>query len=225
MKNFLEKGRADGAKLSACLLSGDVSSREAQTVFKNLQRITVVTNALMAAVTLLALAMTVYVSTLNPWDSKSWAEIAFFILVGLIVAYFAFVAVWEVLNRRKQAVVLHAFVANAFYRSPEIMTGGGAFEISIAGDKLAVLREGNGNTVYVDISPVANFTGVCAAIVSITKKFIADYLYASAVKGGISDVKIVDRTRKKPRYSNFYPTDKAVKNRENSYFLKHGLIK
>lgn len=183
----------------------DLSSPEMQSIFKKLQRTTIVTNVIMVAITLAAAGVAIWASTLGPRDSTDWAEIFFFILLGLIMAYLCFIIVWEFLLRIKNKRYLCTFISEGYRAVPELTAGGDAkFELLLVGDKLTVMREGCEKYVQYDLSPVKSFTGVCANIVRLSKLYLVDFYCAQDTEGktltgtsGVNSVTLCDKVRGK----------------------------
>ncbi len=205
----------------------DLSSREMQSTFKKLQRITLATNIIMCIVTALAAAIAIW-GTATAKGKASWSEIMFYILLAAIGAYFIAVLVWEYFLRRNYSAAMHAFVAEGFYANPDVLKSGGAveFETALAGDKLAVMCD-NGEYVQFDLAPIKNYSSVCAYTVRLAKRFVRDYYSAAAQKGGVNSVVLTDRIPKRAR-RRIYVEGGKVKSEllfKYSYYIKHGLIK
>lgn len=203
----------------------DLSSPELQSTFKKLQRTTIVTNAMMAVVTVAAAAIAVWAGTLRQWKDKSWAEILFFVLIGVLAVYFIFVCVWEIKLRRASSSVLRTFIAEGFAGRRALLCGGEArFELSLAGDSLVVMREGCGEFVQFDLSPVKSFAGVCSAITSYAREYIICFCTLAAQRGEIPEATLSDIISSKPKNTVIVKGGKALKRVNNSYFIKKGII-
>ena len=205
----------------------DLSSREMQSTFKKLQRITLATNIVMCIVTAFAAAIAIW-GTATAKGKASWSEIMFYILIAAIVAYFIAVLVWEYFLRRNYSAAMHAFIAEGFYANANILTNGATveFETALGGDKLIVMSS-SGEYVQFDLSPIKNFSSVCAYTVRLAKRFVRDYYSVAAQKGGVDSVVLTDRIPKRAR-RRVYVEGGKIKSEllyKFSYYIKHGLIK
>ncbi|MCM1545703.1 MAG: hypothetical protein NC033_01575 [Clostridiales bacterium] len=212
----------------------DLTSREMQSTFKKLERTTLVTNITMCIVTLLAAAIAVWGSA-SAKGEASWSEIMFYVLIALLAAYFAAVLVWEIVLRRKNSKAMHAFVAEVFSDSIDVLEGDGAptkgaenisFETSLAGDKLVVMRTDSGRFVEFDLAPVRNYSSVCAYTVRLAKRYVRDYYSLKAQEGGIDGVILTDNVQGRGRKQIFIEGGKPkfALLLKFSYFIRHGLI-
>ena len=133
----------------------DLSTPQAQALFKGMQRVSLITNIVMGVVAVLITAISIWASTVYRRD-MGWAEITFYVLIASILAYFVFVVVWEILSRRKFWAIAHNFIAEGFYGCRSLLDCGDSaeFEIYLAGDCLVVMRVGCGEYVKFDLSPL-----------------------------------------------------------------------
>lgn len=206
----------------------DLSSPQAQSLFKAIQRISICTNIVMGIVAVMITGISIWASTtLHPYN-MGWAEIMFYLLIVLILAYLLFVVVWEVLNRRKYLAITHAFITEGFSEQSNILNGGGEveFELYLAGDCLFIMREGCGDVVRLDLTPVKSYTTVCAGIVRYTKRFLSAYYFNCALtNGGVPEsVVICDKIGKKEKRQTVVAQGKPVKDYSKNYYIKHGII-
>ncbi|MDE6850701.1 MAG: hypothetical protein K2J54_05170, partial [Clostridia bacterium] len=210
----------------------DLSSREMQSTFKKLQRITLTTNIMMCIVTALAAAIAIW-GTATAKGKANWSEIMFYVLIAAIVSYFVAVMVWEIFLRRKYSAAMHLFIAEGFRANKNLLNGGGTtngngtveLETSLAGDKLVVMC-GNGEYVQFDLAPVKNYSSVCAYTVRLAKRYVRDYYSLAARKGGIESAVLTDRIPKRAKRAVYVEGGKP-KNEfllKFSYYIKHGLI-
>ena len=204
----------------------DLSTPQAQTLFKGMQRVSLITNIVMGVVAVMITGIAIWASTTMRGVRAGWAEIMFYVLIFVILGYLLFVVVWEVLNRRKYLAITHAFIAEGFSEQSGILSGGGeiAFELYLAGDCLFVMREGCGDVVRLDLTPVKSYTTVCAGIVRYTKKFLCAYYFncAQTNGGGVPEsVVICDKIGKKEKRLTVVAQGKPVKDCSKSYWLKH----
>lgn len=206
----------------------DLTSDEMQSNFKKLQRITFATNVVMCLVTAFAAAIAIW-GTATAKGKASWSEIMFYILIGAIVLYFAAVLAWEIVLRRKHSAAMHAFIAEGFFAHETFLQGGGNVfaEVSLAGDKLVVMRENSGEYVQFDLAPIKNYSSVCAYTVRLAKRFVRDYYSAAALRGSVDDVVLTDRIRRRAKKRVYVENGKPRYEflLKFSYYLKHGIIK
>lgn len=203
----------------------DLSSQEMQSTFKKLQRTTLVTNVTMCIVTVLAAAIAIWgTSTAN--GKASWSETMFYVLIAVLAVYFAAVLVWEIVLRRKNAAAMHAFIAEGFFANGAILKDGGeiAFETSLAGDKLAVMRN-DGGYIQFDLAPIKNYSSVCAYTVRLAKKFVCDYYSLTAQRSGVESVILTDKVRGRGKKYVYVKESRPKSDRRYSYFIRHGIIK
>lgn len=203
----------------------DLSSQEMQATFKKLQRTTIITNVLMCLVSAGAVAIAIW-GTATTKGKASWSEILFYILIAVIAAYFVAVLAWEFVLRRKHAKNMHAFIAENFFAKESMLQGGGdiSFDIALAGDRLVVMRD-NGEYIEFDLAPVKRYFSVCSYTVRLAKRFICDYYYLEAQRGGVSGVVLHDRVQRRERTRVYVEGGNPRHERKYSYFIRNGIIK
>lgn len=209
----------------------DLSSPEIQAVFKKLQRTTIITNVIMCVVTVAAAGVAIWASTLGPRDSTDWAEILFFVLIGLIFVYFCFVIVWEVRLRIKCKRYLCSFIAEGYATEPSLTAAGdAAYELMLVGDKLTVMRTAcqnsaangaDGKYIQFDLSCVKTFTGVCANLARYARDYLTAYY---TVRGGADEVKITDNIHGNAKIRTVVKGGTVCKQLFPNAFVKWGLI-
>lgn len=204
----------------------DLSAPEVQSDLKKLQRTTIVTNAMMGVVTIVAASIAIWAGTLKQWTDKSWAEIFFFILLGMLAAYFVFVIVWEIKLRQKISAALHGVVADGFKERQSLFKSGSEahFDISLAGDKLIVMREGCPEYAQLDLSPIKSFTGACSGMVRYATDYVRACCSLAAQKGEITQAYLTDSIRPKQKKYVLVENGAAVKDASKNYFVKHGMV-
>ena len=207
----------------------DLTSQEMQSTFKKLERTTLVTNVTMCIVTVLAAAIAIW-GTSTTKGETSWSETMFYVLIGVLVVYFAALLVWEIYLRYKNSKAMHAFIAEGFFAVEELFTDGAEtieFETTLAGDKLVVMRKDSGRFAEFDLAPIRNYSSVCAYTVRLAKRFVRDYYSLAAQKGGIKSVVLTDKVQGRGR-KRVYVEDGKPKFgflMKISYYIRHGLIK
>ncbi|MDE6557555.1 MAG: hypothetical protein K2K39_00450 [Clostridia bacterium] len=204
----------------------DLSTPQAQALFKGMQRVSLITNIVMGVVAVMITGIAIWASTTMRGVRAGWEEIVFYVLIAAILAYLLFVVVWEVLNRRKYLALTHSFIAEGFAEQSNVLADSGeiAFELYLAGDCLFVMREGCEDVVRLDLTPVKSYTTVCAGIVRHTKKFLCAYYFncAQTNGGGVPEsVVICDKIGKKEKRQIVVAQGKPVKDCSKSYWLKH----
>ena len=205
----------------------DLTSQEMQSTFKKLERTTLVTNVTMCIVTLLAAAIAMW-GTSTAKGKASWSEVLFYVLIAVLVAYFAAVLIWEFILRRKNSKAMHAFIAEGFYAGEDVLKGGDTaeFDTTLAGDKLVVMRKDSGKYVEFDLAPIRNYSSVCAYTVRLAKRFVRDYYCLAAQNGGVKRVVLTDRVQGRGR-ERVYVENGKPKNEfllKFSYYIRNGLI-
>ena len=204
-----------------------------QSTFKKLERTTLVTNVTMCIVTVLAAAIAIW-GTSTTKGQTSWSETMFYVLIAVLVVYFAALLVWEVYLRYKNAKAMHAFIAEGFYASDGFLSGDDeltkgaetiAFETTLAGDKLVVMQTDSGKYVELDLAPIRNYSSICAYTVRLAKKFVRDYYSLAAQKGGIESVVLTDKVQGRGRKHVYVVGGKPKSDRKFSYYIRKGLIK
>ncbi len=203
----------------------DLSSREAQSAFKKLQRTTFATNIMMCVVTVAATAIAIW-GTATAKGRASWSEILFYILIALLAVYFIGILTWEIILRRKYAELMHKYIAEGFYARKNILNVKGhvAFDLSLAGDKISVMRENGGEYVQFDLAPVSRYPSVCANAVRLVKRFICGYYFKAAQQGDIDSVILYDKIQKRTKKYIYVENGKPKSKGKLSYFIRHGLI-
>ena len=204
----------------------DLNNHDFQSNCKKLQRTTIVTNVLMCLVTALCIAMAIYVSTLGPRDSTGWAEISFYILIGVIVAYFAFVFAWEFRLRRANRSFLYAYLLERLKADPSVLNGGESvsFELSVAGDALTLMNAGTGAYLRYDLSPIKTYANACALTVRYLKELVADHYFLSAKNGAVKSVTLTDKVRKNEKVCAYIIDGAPAKDRSKSFAIASGLL-
>ena len=205
----------------------DLTSHEMQSTFKKLERTTLVTNVTMCVVTLMAAAIAMWGSS-TAKGKASWSEIMFYVLIGVLAAYFTALLVWEFVLRSKNSKAMHQFIAESFLASESVLKDDGEnieIEMSLAADKLVVMRKDSGKYVEFDLGPIRNYSSVCAYTVRLAKKFVRDYYSSAALNGGIAGVVLTDNVQGRGRKRVYVEDGKPKSDRKYSYFVRHGIIK
>lgn len=212
----------------------DLTSPEMQSTFKKLERTTLVTNVTMCVITILAAAIAMWGSA-SVRGQASWSEILFYVLIGVLAVYFTALLVWEVFLRTSNSRAMHAFVAEIFAASGDFLNAqlsketeeSVEIEMSLAGDRLVVMRKDTGGYAEFDLAPIRNYSSVCAYTVRLAKRYVRDYYYLAAQRGEIKNALLINnvsgRGRKsvlaeggKPRFGSLSKID---------YFIRHGQVK
>lgn len=204
----------------------DLTSQNMQSTFKKIERTTLVTNVTMCIITLLAAAIAVWGST-SVKGQSSWSEILFYVLIGVLAVYFTALLVWEIYLRSKNSKAMHNYVAETFSASEDLLSGGAQeleFEMSLAGDKLVIMRKDSGKFLEFDLAPIRNYSSICAYTVRLAKRFVRDYY---SLKGGVSSVVLVNKVQGRSRKHVFVEEGKPkfAFLMKLSYYIRHGLIK
>lgn len=212
----------------------DLTEPELQSTFKKLERTTLVTNVTMCVVTILAAAIAIWGSAATK-GKASWSEVMFYVLIGALAVYFTALLIWEIFIRRKNAKAMHAYVADGFFAADGFLSGGEStesaeqleFEMSLAGDKLVVMRSDNGKFVEFDLAPIRNYSAVCAYAVRLAKRFIRVYYSSAALKGGVDSVVLTSNVQGRGRRRVYVENGKPKLGflLKFSYYIRHGIIK
>ena len=213
----------------------DVSSPELQSTFKKLERTTLVTNVTMCIVTLMAAAIAVWGSSTTKGQA-SWSEVMFYVLIAVLAAYFTTVLVWELILRRKNAKAMYKFVGEGFYAAEGFLDGEAEltkgtekqeFEMSLAGDKLVIMRSDSGRFVEFDLAPIRNYSSVCAYTVRLARKFVRDYYSLAAQNGSVESVVLNDNVQGRGKRRVYVEGGKPKLGfmLKFSYYIRHGIIK
>ena len=202
----------------------DLSAPEMQSTFKKLQRVSFITNVVMCVVTVACVAIAIWISVIMR-GYTDWAVILFYILLALIPAYLIFILVWEFKVRKGYRETMHRYVAQGFDGKTFLQGGRIAnLELSIAGDNLVLMREGNGEYAKFDLSPVTAYTGVCGYIAKCIKDYVYDYYYLAAKRGEIESAKLVNNVHGKAKVYPVVDGGTPVREREKSFYVKHGVL-
>ncbi|MDE7087692.1 MAG: hypothetical protein K2O67_05830, partial [Clostridia bacterium] len=177
----------------------DLSSPEVQSACKKLQRTTLLTNVLMCLTCAVALAITIWAATTAKQVRADWAQITFFVLLGLIAAYFVFIMILEFKMRKTFSGYICNYVAATFNSGKEILHCGteGNFEVFLAGDKLTVMREGCAVAVQFDLSPIKQYAFACGNVLRRVKEFLRVYYSVSPDRP--QHVTVCDKVNKKEK--------------------------
>lgn len=197
----------------------DLSAPEMQATFKKLQRVSLVTNILMCVVAVACVTIAIWLSVIMR-GYVDWAVILFYILLALIPAYLVFILVWEFKVRRGYRETMRRYVAEGFKKC-KLLQGGrtSEVELSLAGDKLVVMRSGRGEYVQFDLSPVQSYTSVCAYITRCVKNYVCDYYYLAAKRGEVDEAKLVNNIQGKGKVHLFVEGGNPLKDRSKSYYV------
>ena len=202
----------------------DLSAPEMQSTFKKLQRVSLITNVVMCVVTVACVGIAIWLSAIMR-GYTDWAVILFYILLALIPAYLIFILVWELKVRKGYRETMHRYVAEGIGSSTLLQGGRIAnIELSIAGDNLVLMREGHGEYVQFNLSPVMSFTGVCGYIVKCIKDYVYDYYYLAAKRGEVDEAKLVNNVHGKAKVYSVVEGGNSVRDREKSFYVKHGVL-
>ena len=197
----------------------DLSAPEMQATFKKLQRVSLVTNILMCVVAVACVAIAIWLSAIMR-GYVDWAVIMFYILLALIPAYLVFILVWEFKVRRGYREKMRLYVADGF-KGSKLLQGGrtAEVELSIAGDKLVVMRAGHGEYVQFDLAPVQSYTSVCGFIMKCAKDYVCDYYYLAAKRGEVDRATLVNNVNGKGKLYTYVEGGSPVKDRSKSYYV------
>ncbi len=205
----------------------DLSSREEQTRFKRMQRVSLGTTLLMVAVTIVCASIAIW-SAVNQSRApeKGWAEILFIVLLCLIAVAGAGTLVWEIKNLKPFNASICRFVAQGFVQNEKLTECGemATFNLFIAGDKLTVLREENGAAVQLDLTPVMPYANVCYSVVRRTREYLKGYYGLHAQSLGCVSAQLTDAVGRKPKTVKIVEDGLPYKPVNRNYFIKHGLI-
>lgn len=199
----------------------DLSAPEMQATFKKLQRVSLATNIVMCVVAAACAGIAIWLSTVTR-GYVDWAVIMFYVLLALIPAYLIFILVWEFKVRKGYRETMRRYVAEGF-EGINILQGGrtAVIELSLAGDKLVVMREGRGEYAQFDLSPVKSYTSVCAYVVKCVKDYVCDYYYLAAKRGGAESVKLINNVNGKAKTYVYVEGGAPLKDRSKSYYVKN----
>ncbi|MDE7380188.1 MAG: hypothetical protein K2N14_03955 [Clostridia bacterium] len=204
----------------------DLSSPEMQRTFKKLQRTSLTTNILMCAFTAFGIGITIWASTLGPRDSMTWAETTFFVLIGLIILFFAGILAWEFIIRKSYKRSIFKYLAQGFYSQEKLLNGTEVtLELMLAGDKLAVMRHGEQDVLQFDLAPVKSYTSVCAYIVRCSKVFLREYYFNAAQHNALGNVELIDNVHGKTKKTVLIENGVAANSCKSGYCIKNGIIK
>lgn len=202
----------------------DLSSPEVQSLCKRLQRTTIVTNVLMCAICATAVGITIWAAVTAKQVRADWAQITFFVLIGLIVAYCAVTMAFEIKLRKKFSTHICNMIASAFLDKAEILHAGelASFETFLAGDKLSIMREDCPAVVQIDLSPIKQYTFACVAVLRRVKEFLC--VYYSLRTDRPQSVTLCDKVSGKNRNYAYIEGGLPLKKVSNSFYVKSGII-
>lgn len=205
----------------------DLSSPQIQTMLKNNKRTSVLTNAIMVALALLTAGLAIWVAVERTMlKLTDWSVWIFIVLLGVIALLIAFIAVGELFLKRPYRRIIHRFVSEGFDKCGTMLTEGGVaeFELLLAGDKLTLIRKGNGLYVQFDLSPIKRYYTVCNYTVSLVKQYVADYYSVNAQKLGVTQVVLTDKLHSKAKEKVLFPPEKPLPVKKLSFFISSGMI-
>lgn len=202
----------------------DISSHENQSIFKKKQRISFFTNILMGALIVVNAALAIWEFTANSKSSTfDWAQIVLIVVLCVVMAICTVFIVFQVKMLKPYRATVHNFVAESFENGKILQGAENAdFEAVLVGDKLNVYKAGCEESVCLDLSPVKDYTSVCADIFDKVKKYLRAYYF---VHGGADNVTLCDKIGSKQKQYKIVENGSPVKNCAKSYFIKNGLIK
>lgn len=180
----------------------DLSSPEIQSTFRSKRRASLITNAAMAVLAVLTFALAVWVAVeKSRFKLTDWSVAVFIALLCALALLFVFTAVWQIFLRKPYRGVMRRFVSEGFEGCGELLeTDGGAdFELTLAGDKLTLLRRGCSDFVQFDLSPIKSYPTVCGYTARLVREYLTDRCAPPTGSPSAARVTLTDKTRGKPR--------------------------
>ncbi len=205
----------------------DLSSPQIQATFKSNRYATLLTNAVMAVLALLAAGLAAWVAVektrLKLTDWSVWVFVA---LLGVIALLFLFIIVWEVFLKRPYRRVVHRYIADNFNEHLSLLKRGGAaeFELVLAGDKLTLFRQGGEEYVQFDLADIKRYPTVCSYAEGLVKRYLIDYYLLNGESLGITSVTFIDKVHGRGRVKTLISKDKKAKPLTQSFFISSGMI-
>ncbi|MGN0805957.1 MAG: hypothetical protein ACI4MC_02875 [Candidatus Coproplasma sp.] len=205
----------------------DLSSPQIQATFKNNRVATILTNVIMAVLAFLCAGLAVWVAVektrLKLTDWSVWVFVA---LLSLIALLFVFVIVWELFLKRPYRRIVHRYIADNFNQHTAILkaAGNAEFELCIAGDKLALLRQGCEDFIQFDLTDIKKYPTVCSYAEGLVKRYLNDYYFLNAEALGVKTVTFTDKVHGRAKVKRLLSQEKGVKASPNSFFISSGMI-
>lgn len=202
----------------------DLSTEEMQLSFKKIRRVSIFTSVIMALFTLFAAGLAIWVAAEKTQYVADWSVIVYICLMGFCAVLFGFMFFREAILHIPYKRTLHEYVCRSYEEHAEIMTGCGKlnFEMALIADKLTVFKEGSEPVIQFDLSPIQDYTGVCAYVHKLAKKYIADYYFVHAKEYGVSEVRLFDMINGKRKEYVILSPEKAIK--KGGDFVKWQLV-
>ncbi|MGN1373002.1 MAG: hypothetical protein ACI4VK_03015 [Candidatus Coproplasma sp.] len=205
----------------------DLSSPEIQATFKNNKLAVILTNVAMAILALLSAGLAIWVAVektrLKLTDWSVWVFVA---LLGVIALLFVFIIVWEVFFKRPYRRIVHRYIADNFNEHTAILQakGNAEFELCIAGDKLALFRQGCEDFVQFDMTYIKKYPNVCIYAEGLIKRYLTDYYALNGDMLEVKEVILADKVHGRAKVKRLLTAEKCVKNLKNSFFISSGMI-
>lgn len=205
----------------------DLSSPQIQATFKSNRRAIILTNAVMAGLALLTAGLAIWVAVEKTrLKLTSWSVWVFVALLIVIALTFAFIIVWELFLKRPYRRIVHRFVADCFSGHEGILKGEGEaqFELIVAGDRLTLFRQGYGDFVQFDLTPVRRYPTLFGYIENLVKRYLTDYYALNAHTLNIDKVTLINKLHGKGKTKEIYSAQKPVREVGKSFFVESGMI-
>ncbi|MGN1060749.1 MAG: hypothetical protein ACI4QN_03360 [Candidatus Coproplasma sp.] len=205
----------------------DLSSPEIQATFKSNRYATLLTNAIMAVLALLAAGLAAWVAVektrLKLTDWSVWVFVA---LLALLALLFAFIIVWEIFLKRPYRRIVHRFIADNFNEHLSLLEMGGdaEFELVLAGDKLTLFRQGSEEYAQFDLTDIKKYPTVCSYAEGLIKRYLSDYYSLNAQALGINKATFIDKVHGRGKLKTLIPQSKSAKGLTQSFFISSGMI-
>lgn len=205
----------------------DLSSPEIQATFKSNKLAVILTNLAMAILALLAAGLAVWVAVektrLKLTDWSVWVFVA---LLAVIALLFVFIMVWELFFKRPYRRIVHRYIAENFTEHPELLKASNSleFELCIAGDKLALLRQGCQDYVQFDFSDIKKYPNACIYAKGLIKRYLIDFYALNGDMLGVNQVLFTDKVHSKGKVKTIYSKGNGARNITSSFFISCGMI-
>lgn len=198
----------------------------AQSIFRKIQRTSVVTSVMTALIAIMCAALAVWVAVENAnFKLTDWSTTVFWILLCALAVFLTFTVIWTIIIRIPYRACIHSFIARGFAAHPQLLSCGGdvRLEAVLIADRLLILREGTQDMAEYDLASIKNYTVVCSDVYSATKKYVKDYYFKYGEQLGIHSVTLTEKIHATPKERLLLSPDKHS-DRSRSYFIKKGLI-
>ena len=205
----------------------DLSSPEIQATFKNNKLAVILTNLAMAILALLSAGLAIWVAVeKTKLKLTDWSVWVFVVLLGVIALLFVFIIVWELFFKRPYRRIIHRYIADNFDEHPELLKGFDSleFELCIAGDRLALLRQGYDGYVQFDFSDIKKYPNACIYAKGLIKRYLIDFYALNGDILGVNKVLFVDKVNGRGRAKTIYSKENGAKLLKNSFFISSGMI-